>query len=120
MASFPRSHTFVRGWCAHSVARNEEPRKSPHLLSVEQAPQELNVSDAAIRSLFEAVNLEAFRSAAAASGRRPGCSYPLPQGPLQERDNPSREDHSSDVEVRNRPVYLPPPLECLETFFLDL
>ncbi|WP_426996296.1 helix-turn-helix domain-containing protein [Pseudarthrobacter sp. N5] len=36
---------------------NEEPRKPPRFLSVEQAAQELNVSDAAIRSLLRSGEL---------------------------------------------------------------
>lgn len=39
----------------------EEPRKSPRFLSVEQAAQELNVSDAAIRALLRSGELRGFQ-----------------------------------------------------------
>ncbi|CAH0135540.1 hypothetical protein SRABI26_00335 [Arthrobacter sp. Bi26] len=40
---------------------NEEPRKQPLFLTVEQAAQELNVSDAAIRSLLRTGELRGFQ-----------------------------------------------------------
>lgn len=41
---------------------NEGPRKSPRFLSVEQAAQELNVSDAEIRSLLRSGELRGFQA----------------------------------------------------------
>lgn len=40
---------------------NEEPPNSPRFLTVEQAAQELNVSDAAIRSLLRSGELRGFQ-----------------------------------------------------------